>query len=55
MDDVSSDTAYTELGNVSPADLMSFAYQIASGMVRLTVFHDLAISNCDHKGSGMHK
>ena len=35
MDDDSSDTAYTELGNVSPADLMSFAYQIASGMVYL--------------------
>ena len=25
--------AYTELGNVSPMDLLSFAYQIASGMV----------------------
>ena len=26
---------YLELGNVSPVDLISFAYQIASGMVKL--------------------
>ena len=29
--------AYLELGNVSSVDLVSFAYQIASGMV---IFHD---------------
>ncbi len=28
-----SSDAYTDLGNVSPMDLISFAYQIASGMV----------------------
>ena len=29
----SDSDAYIELGNVSPMDLISFAYQIASGMV----------------------
>ena len=29
----SSSDAYNELGDVSPMDLISFAYQIASGMV----------------------
>ena len=29
----SSSDAYTDLGNLSPMDLISFAYQIASGMV----------------------
>ena len=33
MDD--EEDAYLELGNVSPVDLISFAYQIASGMVKL--------------------
>lgn len=28
------DNPYLELGNISPVDLISFAYQIASGMVR---------------------
>ena len=34
LEDAVSD-AYTELGNVSPGDLVSFAYQIASGMVHV--------------------
>ena len=29
--------AYLELGNVSPVDLISFSYQIASGMVNTAV------------------
>ena len=37
-EDAGSD-AYTELGNVSPMDLLSFAYQIASGMVNRSIFN----------------
>jgi hypothetical protein len=30
--------AYAELGNVSSVDLISFAYQIASGMVQYSTY-----------------
>ena len=33
----SDSDAYIELGNVSPMDLISFAYQIASGMVNRSI------------------
>ena len=36
--------AYIQLGNVSSVDLVSFAYQIASGMVRK--FMNLQFSTC---------
>ena len=31
--DSEGDDSYIDLGNVAPMDLISFAYQIASGMV----------------------
>ena len=39
------ENAYLELGNVSPVDLISFAYQIASGMVRLNTQNLMLIQN----------
>ena len=33
-DEDAANDAYIQLGNVSSVDLVSFAYQIASGMVR---------------------
>ena len=43
-EDDERDDAYVELGDVSPVDLISFAYQITSGMVR--IFMGVAIIAC---------
>ena len=38
-DEDADNDAYVQLGNVSSVDLVSFAYQIASGMVRILTIY----------------
>ena len=41
----SPDSPYADLGGVDPVNLISFAYQIASGMVSMNTFTTLKISH----------
>ena len=51
---VSENNPYLELGSISALDLISFAYQIASGMVRIPLHALLPVFACKTRvGSGM--